>query len=56
MAVERFAGHRAGNFKKLQGIDPPEFRLRVGDFRVRFSAVGGTLVILRVLNRKDAYR
>jgi mRNA-degrading endonuclease RelE of RelBE toxin-antitoxin system len=26
----------AGNVKKLQGIDPPEFRLRVGDYRVRF--------------------
>jgi mRNA interferase RelE/StbE len=55
-AVDRFAEHGAGKVKKLEGISPPEFRLRVGDFRVRFQAEGDTLVILRVLNRKDAYR
>ncbi len=27
-SVERFAETGAGNVKKLQGIDPPEFRLR----------------------------
>ncbi len=46
-AVERFAATGAGNVKKLQGIDPPEYRLRVGDYRVRF---------LRVRNRREAYR
>ena len=35
-AVERFADTGAGNVKRLQGIDPPEYRLRVGDYRVRF--------------------
>ena len=55
-AVERFAETGAGKVKKLQGIDPPEFRLRIGDFRVRFQVDGDTLRILRVLNRKDAYR
>lgn len=30
-AVERFADTGAGNVKRLQGIDPPEYRLRVGD-------------------------
>lgn len=56
IAVERFAETGTGNVKKLQGIDPPEFRLRVGDFRVRFDTQGDTLRILRVRNRKDAYR
>ena len=55
-AVERFAETGTGKVKKLQGIEPPEFRLRVGDFRVRFQVDGDTLRILRVLNRKDAYR
>lgn len=55
-AVERFAETGAGNVKKLRGIDPPDFRLRVGDFRVRFSIIRDTILILRVLNRKDAYR
>ena len=47
----------AGNIKKLQGIDPPEYRLRVGDFRVRFSYPDSdTVRINRIQNRKDAYR
>lgn len=37
-------------------MDPPEFRLRVGDFRVRFPVDDATLRVLRVLNRKGAYR
>jgi len=39
-AVERFAETGAGNVKKLQGIDPREYRPRVGDSRVRFG-IGG---------------
>lgn len=35
-AVERFADTGAGNVTRLQSIDPPEYRLRVGDHRVRF--------------------
>ncbi len=55
-AVERFAETGSGSVKKLQGIDPPEFRLRIGDFRVRFHTDGDILRVLRVRNRKDAYR
>jgi len=45
-----------GDVKRLQGIDPPEFRLRVGDWRVRFLSDGATLTVLRVRNRREAYR
>jgi mRNA-degrading endonuclease RelE of RelBE toxin-antitoxin system len=55
-AVERFAETETGNIKRLQGIDPPEYRLRVGEWRLRFGFNGGKILILRVLNRKDAYR
>lgn len=55
-AVERFAETGAGRVKRLQGIHPPEFRLRVGDFRVRFQRGADTITILRVLNRREAYR
>jgi mRNA interferase RelE/StbE len=55
-AVERFAETGAGSVKKLQGIDPPEYRLRVGDYRVRFELAGDTVRILRVRNRREAYR
>lgn len=47
----------AGNIKKLQGIEPPECRLRTGDWRVRFSYPDAdTVRINRVQNRRDAYR
>ncbi len=46
--------------KRLQGIDPPEFRLRVGDWRVRFhqdqQKEKQVIRILRVLHRREAYR
>jgi mRNA interferase RelE/StbE len=55
-AVDRFARTTAGDVKKLQGIEPPEYRLRVGDYRVRFEQDEETIRILRVRNRKEAYR
>ena len=55
-AVERFADTGAGNVKRLQGIDPPEYRLRVGDYRVRFHPDDETVQVLRVRNRREAYR
>lgn len=56
MAIERFAETGAGNVKKLKGVDPPEYRLRAGDYRVRFELDGETVRILRVRNRREAYR
>ena len=56
-ALQRLVLTNAGNIKKLEGIDPPEYRLRVGDWRVRFSYPdSGTVRINRVLNRREAYR
>ena len=42
--------------KWLQGIERPEFRLPVGDYRVRFHNDGSTVTVLRVQNCKDAPR
>jgi mRNA-degrading endonuclease RelE of RelBE toxin-antitoxin system len=55
-SVERFAATGAGNVRRLQGIDPPEHRLRVGDYRIRFHLDPDTIRILRVRNRREAYR
>jgi mRNA-degrading endonuclease RelE of RelBE toxin-antitoxin system len=38
--LARFLTSEEGDVKRLQGIDPPEFRLRVGDYRVRFHDLG----------------
>jgi mRNA interferase RelE/StbE len=56
-AIQRLVSTNAGNIKKLQSVDPPEYRLRVGEWRVRFSRPDtGTIRINRVQDRKDVYR
>ena len=45
-----------GDVKRLQDIEPPEFRLRVNDYRVRFNDLGDALLILAVKHRRDVYR
>ena len=45
-----------GDVKRLRDIEPPEFRLRVGDYRVRFRDVNNTIEILSVRHRREAYR
>ena len=47
-----------GDIKRLTGIHPPEWRLRVGDWRVRFERDHDARIVrvLRVLPRGRAYR
>jgi mRNA-degrading endonuclease RelE of RelBE toxin-antitoxin system len=55
-AIHRLAATGAGRVKTLQN-SAGGLRLRVGDYRVRFTEEGGdTLRIHAVKNRKDAYR
>jgi len=55
-AIHRLAESGAGRVKMLQDKDG-EKRLRVGDYRVRFTEEHPeTLRIHTVKNRKDAYR
>lgn len=64
-AIHRLAETGAGRVKTLQGTEG-EKRLRVGDYRVRFTEEGGeakegkasegTLQIHAVRDRKEAYR
>jgi hypothetical protein len=54
--IARFLESEKGDVKRLQGIEPPEFRLRLGDDRVRFHDLGDSIEILRVRHRKDVYR
>ncbi|MBC5816139.1 MAG: type II toxin-antitoxin system RelE/ParE family toxin [Candidatus Eremiobacteraeota bacterium] len=53
-AVRSFAGGAIADVKKLHGR--PDYRLRVGRFRVLYTMGAGELLVLRVLDRKDAYR
>jgi mRNA-degrading endonuclease RelE of RelBE toxin-antitoxin system len=55
-AIHRLAEHGSGDVKELKG-KIGEKRLRVGDYRIRFTEEHpNTLRIHAVTNRKDAYR
>lgn len=57
-AVLDLAGGGHGDVKRLQAIDPPTLRLRVGPWRVlfRLAADRRLLLVLRVRPRGAAYR
>jgi mRNA-degrading endonuclease RelE of RelBE toxin-antitoxin system len=54
--LARFLESDQGNVKRLQGIEPPLYRLRAQDHRVLFRDHGDYIEVTRVRSRKDAYR
>jgi mRNA interferase RelE/StbE len=56
-ALARLVTTGQGDVRRLQGLED-EYRLRVGDWRVRFrfDEASGALDVLRVLPRGRAYR
>jgi len=44
-----------GDVKRLTEYRP-EYRLRVGDYRVLFELEDKTIVIYRIIHRREAYR
>lgn len=52
--IERMCDDLAGDVKRLINFTP-EYRLRVGDYRVLFELEGSHIVIYRVLHRREAY-
>lgn len=57
-ALDRFAETGHGDVQRLTGIQPPQHRLRVGDWRVRLviEKRERVLYVLGVLPRGKAYR
>jgi mRNA interferase RelE/StbE len=57
-ALERLAETGHGDITKLADVNPPEYRLRVGAYRVRYGLdpTARVLTVLRVLPRGEAYR
>jgi mRNA-degrading endonuclease RelE of RelBE toxin-antitoxin system len=54
-ALERYARTEHGAVKKL--VQSREYRMRVGDWRIRFERLpGDELVVTRILHRSRAYR
>lgn len=56
IAIDRIAEGHPADVVRLADVQPPEWRLRVGDWRVRFRYAAGRIEILRVLPRGKAYR
>jgi mRNA interferase RelE/StbE len=54
--LARFVATDEGDVNRLTDIDPPEYRLRVGNYRIRFQDRGDTIEILAVKHRSEAYR
>jgi len=42
--------------KKLQGVDVGQWRLRVGDYRIRYDIAKEVVFILRIGHRREIYR
>lgn len=55
-AVQRIAIAGQGNIVQLKGFAVPHYRLRVGDWRVRYRIEDDKIQIVRVLHRREAYR
>ena len=53
--IEGLKNNLHGNIKKLTNFTP-EYRLRVGNFRVLFEISGKTIFVYRIKHRRDAYK
>jgi mRNA interferase RelE/StbE len=53
--IEDLQNDLAGDVKKLTNYSP-EYRLRVGNYRVLFEVDKSNVVIYRIVHRKDAYK
>jgi mRNA interferase RelE/StbE len=55
-AMEKLENDLTGDVKRLTDFTP-EYRLRVGDYRVLFEIEGqNSIVVYRVRHRREAYR
>ncbi|MCX5804378.1 MAG: type II toxin-antitoxin system RelE/ParE family toxin [Proteobacteria bacterium] len=53
--IEEMSDNLRGDVKRLTD-STPEYRLRVGDYRVLFEIEGRAIVIYRIRHRREAYR
>src|SRR5271170_7397793 len=54
--IARFLESEEGDVKKIEGVEPPLYRLRTQDHRVMFRDYGYRIEVTRIRHRKDAYR
>lgn len=44
------------DIKKLSGVDIGQWRIRFGDYRIRYNVEGSKVILHAIRNRKDAYK
>ncbi len=54
-AIENLSDGLKGDVKRLTNYSP-EYRLRVGDYRVLFEIENEKIIIYRIRHRKEAYK
>jgi mRNA interferase RelE/StbE len=52
--IESLSNNLQGDVKRLTNFTP-EYRLRIGDYRVLFETEGSKIIIYRIRHRKEAY-
>ena len=55
-ALTRFLETDSGDVRQLEGLGPPMYRPRIGDWRVLFRRRDDSVEVVRVRNRSEAYR
>ncbi len=53
--IEKLSNDLHGDVKKLTNFTP-EYRLRVGDYRILFEIENDTVFIYRIIHRREVYR
>ncbi len=53
--IENYINGNLSNIKKLTN-HKPEYRLRVGDYRVLFDIDNNTMIVSKISHRKEAYK
>ena len=53
--IEKMSDNLRGDVKRLTDLTP-EYRLRVGDYRVLFEIEKDSIIIYRIRHRREAYR
>lgn len=53
--IEQLSDNLKGDVKKLTNFSP-EYRLRCGNWRVLFEIEADSIIVYRVLHRRESYR
>lgn len=53
--IEALQDNLTGDVKRLTNFSP-EYRLRVGSYRILFEIEGESVIVYRILHRKQAYK